>query len=164
MGLPYSKEIRGALDQVTPLVAAGFEVLQTTKNIAILVTCVQVATVVCLVFILFALIGLLFTMNPDLEQERRELVTPVMRYLGSWLLTYGRLLKYLLNIFIVVSLFYFVRFLWQGYTAGARSPSQEEGKGDEVSAEKPDEKPEAEGKGDEAEGEKPDEEVKGWFG
>lgn len=42
MGIPYSKQIHSAFDQVTPLVAAGFEVLKTTKNIAILLACLQV--------------------------------------------------------------------------------------------------------------------------
>lgn len=42
MGLPYSKQIHSAFDQVTPLVAAGFEVLRTTKNIAIFLACLQV--------------------------------------------------------------------------------------------------------------------------
>jgi len=84
MGIPYSKQINAAFDQVTPLVASAFEVLQTTKNIAILLAVIQVCTVILLLLILLALIGLLFTMNPDLETERRILVTPAMQWLASW--------------------------------------------------------------------------------
>jgi amino acid transporter len=84
MGIPYSKQINAAFDQVTPLVASAFEVLQTTKNIAILLVVIQVCTVILLLLILLALIGLLFTMNPDLETERRILVTPAMQWLASW--------------------------------------------------------------------------------
>ena len=84
MGIPYSKQINAAFDQVTPLVASAFEVLQTTKNIAILLAFIQVCTVILLLLILLALVGLLFTMNPDLETERRILVTPAMQWLASW--------------------------------------------------------------------------------
>ena len=41
MGLPYSKQINEAFDQVTPLVAEGFKVLETTKNISILLATMQ---------------------------------------------------------------------------------------------------------------------------
>lgn len=95
MGIPYSKQINAAFDQVTPLVAAGFEVLETTKNISILLAAIQVLTVVFLAFILLALIGLLFTLNPDLHAERDELVTPAMRWLGGWIkwILHTRVLK-----------------------------------------------------------------------
>lgn len=86
MGIPYSKQINAAFDQVTPLVASAFEVLQTTKNIAILLAVIQVCTVILLLLILLALIGLLFTMNPDLETERRILVTPAMQWLANWII------------------------------------------------------------------------------
>ncbi|KAF2431660.1 hypothetical protein EJ08DRAFT_733054 [Tothia fuscella] len=81
MGIPYSRQINTAFDQVTPLVAEGFQVLETTKNIAILLAWVQVLTVVLLALILFALVALLVTMNPDLSNERKALVTPIMRVL-----------------------------------------------------------------------------------
>lgn len=86
MGIPYSKQINAAFDQVTPLVAAGYKVLETTKNVAILLAIIQVCTVVLLLLILLALVGLLFTMNPDLEAERRVLVTPAMQWLSSWIM------------------------------------------------------------------------------
>lgn len=67
MGIPYSREINAAFEQVTPLVAAGFQVLRTTKNISIILAIIQVLTVLLLGLILFALIALLYTVNPDLE-------------------------------------------------------------------------------------------------
>lgn len=67
MGIPYSREINAAFEQVTPLVAAGFKVLRTTKNISIVLAIIQVLTVVFLGLILLALIALLYTVNPDLE-------------------------------------------------------------------------------------------------
>ena len=76
MGIPYSRQINAAFDQVTPLVAAGFRVLQTTKNISILLAIIQVLTVVLLAFNLVAMFGILISINPQLEAERDELVTP----------------------------------------------------------------------------------------
>ena len=67
MGIPYSREINAAFEQVTPLVAAGFKVLRTTKNISIILAIIQVLTVLLLGLILFALIVLIYTVNPDLE-------------------------------------------------------------------------------------------------
>jgi hypothetical protein len=81
MGIPYSRQINTAFDQVTPLVAQGFQVLETTKNIAILLAWIQVLTVVLLALILIALAALLVTMNPDLAREREAYVTPVMKTL-----------------------------------------------------------------------------------
>lgn len=102
MGLPYSKEIDAAFGQVTPLVAAGFRVLQKTKNIAIIVACIQGLTAFLLSLILLALLGLLYTVNPDLEDERQQLVTPVMQWVAQWLLTYGPMASWLLRVFVVV--------------------------------------------------------------
>jgi hypothetical protein len=67
MGIPYSHEINAAFDQVTPLVAAGFKVLKTTRNISILLAIIQVLTVVFLALILVVLLGVLYSVNPDLE-------------------------------------------------------------------------------------------------
>jgi hypothetical protein len=80
MGIPYSKQINAAFDQVTPLVAAGFQVLETTKNIAVLLAFIEVFIFILLGLILIALCILLVTVNPDLEEERRELVTPVIKW------------------------------------------------------------------------------------
>jgi hypothetical protein len=77
MGVPYSQEMRAAVDQVAPLVAA----VQTTKNIFILLAAVQVIKVVLLALILLAMLALLITVNPDLEDERAAAVTPVMKWI-----------------------------------------------------------------------------------
>jgi hypothetical protein len=84
MGIPYSKQMRTAFDQVTPLVAAGFDVLQTTKNVSLLLAATQVLTVLFLCSIQVTLLALLVTANPDLDEERRVLVTPVVRWLALW--------------------------------------------------------------------------------
>jgi hypothetical protein len=81
MGIPYSRQIHTAFDQVTPLVTRGFQVLETTKNIAILLAWIQVLTVVLLALILIALLALLVTMNPDLSNERQAFVTPALKVL-----------------------------------------------------------------------------------
>jgi len=81
MGLPYSRQINEAFDQVTPLVAQGFQVLETTKDIAILLAWIQVLTVALLALILSALIALLVSVNPDLEKDRQAFVTPIVRTL-----------------------------------------------------------------------------------
>ena len=66
MGIPYSKQINAAFDQVTPLVAESFKALETTKNIIILLAVIQVLTVILLSLILTVLVALLITCNPDL--------------------------------------------------------------------------------------------------
>jgi hypothetical protein len=93
MGIPYSKQINLAFDQVTPLVAHGFKVLQTTRNITYLLAAIQVLTVVFLGFILIALVGLIITVNPELVHERQTLVTPVVQYLANSVVEYGKWLR-----------------------------------------------------------------------
>jgi hypothetical protein len=75
MGIPYSREINSAFDQVTPLVAAGFKVLKTTKNISILLAVIQVLTCVFLAMILAVLIGLVYCVNPELEVRAHSFLT-----------------------------------------------------------------------------------------
>ncbi|RVX74848.1 hypothetical protein B0A52_01125 [Exophiala mesophila] len=149
MGIPYSREINQAFEQVTPLVAAGFEVLQTTKNIAILLACIQVLTVILLGLILLALLALVCAVNPDLEQEREELVTPAVKWLASWLLAYGTAAKWLLRVFFLTLVLACTVFAWQSFMAGASAPADAEGE----------EEQEEEGGKEEA-GEKVKEEVK----
>ena len=84
MGLPYSKQINEAFDQVTPLVAEGFKVLETTKNISILLATIQVLNTIFLLLILAALVALLIIANPDLENERRLLITPTLQWFTAW--------------------------------------------------------------------------------
>jgi hypothetical protein len=67
MGLPYSRQINAAFEEVTPLVAAGFKVLRTTRNISILLAVIQVLTVWFLFLILIGIVALLYCVNPDLE-------------------------------------------------------------------------------------------------
>lgn len=67
MGLPYSRQINAAFEQVTPLVAAGFKVLRTTRDISILLAIIQVLTVFLLFLILLALVVIIYCVNPDLE-------------------------------------------------------------------------------------------------
>jgi hypothetical protein len=102
MGIPYSRQINAAFEQVTPLVAAGFKVLRTTRDISILLAIIQVLTVFFLGLILVALVVLLYCVNPDLEvrlppddvcvadldtktyqEERKAIVTPWLRYFAS---------------------------------------------------------------------------------
>ena len=87
MGIPYSKEINSALDQVAPLVEAGFVVLQTTKNISILLMILQILTVVLLGLILLTAVGIILSVNPDLAAERKALVTPTMKWVAAWLMS-----------------------------------------------------------------------------
>ena len=87
MGIPFSREINAAFEQVTPLVQAAYEVLETTKNIALILLAIQVMTIITLLLMLLALVGLLITMNPELERERKLLVTPVMKWIASWSMT-----------------------------------------------------------------------------
>jgi len=105
MGIPYSREINAAFEQVTPLVASAYKVLETTKNIAILLAFIQVFVAVLLFLILVALIGLIYTMNPDLEMERRALVTPVMQWLASWVLnTSSKRRSFIIVIFLFLTI------------------------------------------------------------
>ncbi|KAF2736014.1 hypothetical protein EJ04DRAFT_176478 [Polyplosphaeria fusca] len=82
MGIPYSREINAAFEQVTPLVAAGFKVLRTTKNISILLAVITIISAINLFLILFTLIAILYSVNPDLEEERRRIVTPLFKWLA----------------------------------------------------------------------------------
>jgi hypothetical protein len=93
MGIPYSKQINLAFDHVTPLVAAGFKVLQTTRNVTYLLAAVQVLTAVFLGLILITLLALIITVSPDLEHERQALVTPTVRWLAVSVMQYGGWVK-----------------------------------------------------------------------
>ncbi|CAO2655196.1 Nn.00g102600.m01.CDS01 [Neocucurbitaria sp. VM-36] len=80
MGIPYSRQINAAFEQVTPLVAAGFKVLRTTRDISILLAVIQVLTVFFLGMILAVLVVLCYCVNPDLETERQQIITPWLRH------------------------------------------------------------------------------------
>ncbi|ETN45609.1 uncharacterized protein HMPREF1541_09441 [Cyphellophora europaea CBS 101466] len=104
MGIPYSRQINQAFDQVTPLVAAGFRVLQTTRNISILLAVIQVLTVLLLGLILIVLLALLVSVNPHLEEQRDELVTPALQKVCEGSVRLGRGLAWLLWISVVGSM------------------------------------------------------------
>lgn len=55
--------------------------MQTTKNIFILLAAVQVIKVVLPALTLLAMLALLITVNPDLEDERAAAVTPMMKWI-----------------------------------------------------------------------------------
>ena len=84
MGIPYSKQINTAFDEVTPLVAAGFRVLRTSRNISILLAVIQVVNTLLLGIAVIGVLALLITVNPDLEEERRTLVTPTVKWGAAW--------------------------------------------------------------------------------
>ena len=106
MGIPYSKEINHAFvelnkayGQVTPLVAAAYEVLETSKNITLMMVAVQILNSFLLTAILMCMLGLLVTMNPDLDKERQELVTPAMVWITSWASMAKRIISTLVFLF-----------------------------------------------------------------
>ncbi|ETS78267.1 hypothetical protein PFICI_10329 [Pestalotiopsis fici W106-1] len=129
MGIPYSRQIHSAFDQVTPLVAAGFEVLRTTKNIAIFLACLQVFVALVLSLQLCALLGLIITVSPDLEPERAQLVTPIVRWLAAWVLEYGGVILWILKFSIVAGTATMGVLVWIGGLAGTRVPGEGSGDG-----------------------------------
>lgn len=136
MGLPYSKQINAAFDQVTPLVAEGFEVLQTTKNISLFLAVCQVLTAVFLALILATMLGLLITVNPDLEHERQELVTPAMKWMAGWILVLGHWKKSIMVMVLVVAVGCALGSL-AGIWYTSRDPTLSEDLGDRTEGEDP---------------------------
>jgi hypothetical protein len=124
MGIPYSREINAAFEQVTPLVAAGFKVLRTTKNISILLAIIQVLTVFFLFLILLALLLLLITVNPDLDHERKTIVTPALRWLTQFSV-WGLIRS------VVSTTAVFGGLLWAGYHVFLKERDGVEGEGNE---------------------------------
>jgi len=127
MGIPYSRQIHAAFDQVTPLVAAGFDVLQTTKNISILLAAIQVITVVILGLILLAMVALLITMNPDLDAERVAIVTPVVKWCACWVMpecdARGRLA---ISAFVLFSVLFVMGWVWYSVATDVKEVAAEE--------------------------------------
>ncbi|KAH8666323.1 hypothetical protein BX600DRAFT_539430 [Xylariales sp. PMI_506] len=146
MGIPYSKQIHHAFDQVTPLVAAGFEVLKTTKNIAILLAVIQLFTAVVLSLILCALLGLLLAADPDLAAERAAIVTPTMRWLAAWVLDYGAFALRTAKITVVLATAGLGVLVWQGSLVGTGADVDREL--DEIDGQRPETE---EGPGEDAE-------------
>jgi hypothetical protein len=104
MGIPYSKQINAAFGEVTPLVAAGFHVLRTSRNISILLAVVQIVTVILLGLILIALLALLITVSPDLEHERRTIVTPTVKWMAGLIIDRRWLYVVVFTVFVGVTL------------------------------------------------------------
>lgn len=133
MGIPYSKEIHSAFDEVTPLVAAGFKVLRTSRNITILLAVIQLFNFFLLALSVVILGGILISVSPGLEEERRTLVTPAVRWVLNWLidLTWLRLALGAIVIGTVVG-------VWAGWYVTQDMPgfddAQGEDPGDEVEA------------------------------
>lgn len=134
MGIPYSREIHYAFEQVTPLVAAGFEVLETTKNIAVFLAFLQVFVALILTLNLCALLGLMMTVNPETEVERTQIVTPVLKWLAACVLQYGGVALWFLKFGVVLGTAGGGLLLWQGSVSGTRVPGEgndnDEGQGD----------------------------------
>jgi hypothetical protein len=76
MGVPYSHEIQKASEHIDAI-------MPTVKIALWTLTFVSIALLILIGVLLLAVIGLLITVNPDLERERRALVTPVLR---GWLM------------------------------------------------------------------------------
>ena len=75
MDVPYSREIHVAVDKLPPLIAAA----QTTMSIFILLRAIQVIKVIIPALTVLAILALLITMTPDLEDERTAVVTPEIK-------------------------------------------------------------------------------------
>jgi hypothetical protein len=172
MGIPYSKEINKAFvelnkayGQVTPLVAAAYEVLQTTKNISLLVAGIQVLNSLFLGLILLAMIGLLITVNPELEKERREIVTPTVVWVAGWILTGKRILMTIGFIVVMVGVGAVVLMRREGpVEAVEREEGLEAGEEVEDKVEEAKDAAEDEGEEDGVEEDKEKEVKRGWFG
>jgi hypothetical protein len=75
MGVPFSHEVQRAshhIDSIAPL----------AKIALITLTLASVIITILLVAILYALVALMITVNPDLVEERKRLVTPFFK---AWL-------------------------------------------------------------------------------
>ncbi|TKA22538.1 hypothetical protein B0A50_08079 [Salinomyces thailandicus] len=133
MGVPYSKQINAAFDQVSPLVAASLEVLHTTRNLSYLLAAIQVVNAVLLLTALILLFALLITINPDLTTEREALVTPAVKRLASWFMPgsegrwYLRILAWsVASVWFVgctAAAYYAVRENDRGYWDGLMTPA-----------------------------------------
>jgi hypothetical protein len=73
MGVPYSREIGAALDEVGPLI-------QKIHYIAYLVFALQIITIALLFLVFLAVIALTISIIPALSDERDALVTPVIKW------------------------------------------------------------------------------------
>jgi len=68
--------VGNVIDQVVPIID---QVLYTTKNVAVVLLWLGILVALVVALNLVCLVAILITLNPDLEEERRALVTPVVR-------------------------------------------------------------------------------------
>lgn len=151
MGIPYSKQINAAFNQVTPLVASGYELLETVKNIALFITAIQIGIVTLLLLNLLAILGVIFSINPDLEKERKNLVTPAMKWIASWTLIWTERKFSILGTFaglIAVMVFAYSIYLYHARQS-AEEMAEDFLRGDDGLAEKEGEKGSKDGGSDE---------------
>jgi hypothetical protein len=72
MGVPFSAEVQKAshhIDTITPILKSALFAIKFACIIHVILFCI----------LLVAVIALLISVNPDLAEERKELVTPVLR-------------------------------------------------------------------------------------
>lgn len=77
MGGLYSQKIHAAIDQFTSPVAA----VLTTKSISIFFAAIQLIRVIVLALMLLAMLALLVTKDPDLEDNRAAVVTSAVKWI-----------------------------------------------------------------------------------
>lgn len=75
--------------ELKPLMNATFEASQSINRTAPILAWTQALMIVLLSAIFLALFGLLVTLNPDLETERRQFITPAVRYVLNKVIAYG---------------------------------------------------------------------------
>lgn len=78
MGVPFSTEVKTAVDLATDLKSHATTALYTLVFIAVI-------AVFLFALFLLLLLALLISVNPDLAEERRAYVTPVVRCVIAWL-------------------------------------------------------------------------------
>ena len=86
MGIPFSHEIQKAsehVDNIAPTVINALrnvdDVVPYVKSALWAIGWASIILPVLIGALLLAVIALLITVNPDLEQERKQLVTPLLR-------------------------------------------------------------------------------------
>ncbi|KAH8793756.1 hypothetical protein F5882DRAFT_516146 [Hyaloscypha sp. PMI_1271] len=89
MGVPFSHEVQKAseyIDNIAPTIVTTLRNIDTTvpyvKFALVANILVSIILTILIVTLLIAVIALLITVNPDLAEERKRLVTPVLR---AWL-------------------------------------------------------------------------------
>ncbi|KAH6658022.1 hypothetical protein BKA67DRAFT_204805 [Truncatella angustata] len=79
--------------EIKPLVNATLEASQTINRTGPILAWTQLLMILLLGAIFLVLFGLLVTLNPDLEAERKEFITPVVRLLLAKTVANGRAVR-----------------------------------------------------------------------